>query len=323
MLPSPSDVHVDQVLTNFSIAYLQSTDEFVAGKVFPTITVNKQSDKYAKFKKGFAMKDAMQKRAPGTESSGGGWEYETDTYFCDVYAHHKDIDNQTKANADSWASLDKATSEYLTRIKLIRREKDFVNKYFKTGVWTLDLDGVTSGEDNTTTVRKWSDPTSTPIEDVRKLRRRAHLASTVRPNTMTLGRAVYDTLVDHPDILSRIKTTSADKPAQVNRMILAALFEVDEILIMDAIEDTAEEGQTASFAYIGGDHCLLSYRPPTPTLMSMMSGATIEWKGDNLFTPGISSWWEQKIKSWRYEIEDAWVQKLIAADAGAFIESVI
>lgn len=322
--PSPSDVHVDEVLTGFSIAYLQSTDEFIAGKVFPTIKVKKQSDKIAKFKKGSFQKDQMQKRAPGTKSSGGGWEYEFDTYFCDVYAHHKLIDNQTRANADSWASLDKATSEWLTRIKLIRREKDFVANYFTGGIWTLDLDGVASGEDNVATLRRWNDPASTPVEDVRKLKRRVHLASTVRPNTMTLGREVYDVLVDHPDILSRIKTTSADQPAQVTKRILAALFEVDEILIMDAIEDIAEEGQTPSMAYIGGNHMLLSYRPKgDPTLMSIMSGATLEWVGDNAFTPGIASWWDRDTKSDKYEIEDAWDQKIMALDAAAFVADII
>ncbi len=323
--PKPSDVHVDEVLTNFSIAYAQDTDEFVAEKVMPKIPVNKQSDQFAKIPKGAFQKDQMQKRAPGTESSGGGWKYEFDNYFCSIYAHHTDISNQTKANADTWASLDRATSEFLTRIKYIRREKDFVFNHFKGGVWGVDLDGVASGADGTTTLLRWSDPASTPVEDMKKLKRRVHLQSTVRPNTMTIGREVFDVLTDHVDILSRIKTTGANEPAKVTKQMLAALFEVDEVLVMDAIEDVAEEGQTASMAYIGGNHLLLTYKPKNGVtgLMTMVSGATFEWKGDNLFTPGVSSWWEQKIKSWRYEIEDAWVQKVVCADAGAFVDTII
>lgn len=323
--PKPSDVHVDEVLTNFSVAYAQDTEEFIAEKVMPKIPVNKQSDQYAKIPKGAFQKDQMKIRAPGTESSGGGWKYEFDNYFCPVRAHHVDISNQTKANADTWASLDQATSEFLTRIKLIRREKDFVANHFTGGVWGVDLDGVASGADGSTTLLRWDDPASTPVEDVDMLKRRVHLQSTVRPNCGTMGREVFDVLKNHPDILSRIKTTNANEPAKVTKQALAALFELDELNVMDAIEDVAEEGQTASMAYIGGNNLLLTYKPKRGVtgLMTMVSGATFEWKGDNLFTPGVSNWWIQNIKSWRYEIEDAWVQKVVCADAGAFVDTIV
>ncbi len=325
-MPHPQDVHVDQVLTNFGISYKQDTDEFVAEKVMPSMPVKKQSDKFSKIPKGTFNKDLMKKRADATESSGSSWKYEYDNYFCEVYAHHSDLSKRTKANADSFVMLEKTKSERLERIKLIRREKDFVASFFKTGVWGVDLDGVASGEDNVATVRKWSDPSATPVADLKLNKRRVHQLSLHRPNVMTLGREVFDVLTEHPDITSRIKTTGANEPAKVNKAMLAALFEVDELHIMDAIEDTAEEGQTPSHAYIGGQHALISYKPKVISLEdTVVSGLTMEWRGDNgeTFEAGISSWWMQEIKSWRYEIEDAWVQKVVCADSAAFIENLI
>ncbi len=44
--PTASDVHVDAVLTNLSVAYIQEQDAYIATKVFPVIPVDKKSDKY-------------------------------------------------------------------------------------------------------------------------------------------------------------------------------------------------------------------------------------------------------------------------------------
>lgn len=325
--PTVSAVHVDQVLSAFSLAYMQSDLEFVATKVFPIISVQKQSDKYATFQKGDFNRDAMQKRAPGTESSGGGWKVDTNnTYFCDVYAHHKDIDDQTRANADSWANLDKATSEWLARLSLIRKEKDFVATYMQTGVWTTDWAGVAAAP-GANQVLRWDDQASQPIEDVRNLKRNVQLAGLVRPNICAMGRKVFDKLLDHNDMIDRLKGgQTPGGPAMASRQRLAELFEVEELHVMDAIENIAEEGQTASFSFIGGNDFLLTYKPKTLSTMSMVSGATFVWNGyaDGWQGgQGISNFRMQHLKSDRYEIEGAWDQKKVCGDAGGFIKDVV
>ena len=39
------DVHIDGPLSNISTAYMQEQTDFVAGRVFPVVPVEKQSDK--------------------------------------------------------------------------------------------------------------------------------------------------------------------------------------------------------------------------------------------------------------------------------------
>jgi hypothetical protein len=41
-----SQVHIDQPLTNLTVAYLQSQDNFIADKVFPNVPVDKKTNKY-------------------------------------------------------------------------------------------------------------------------------------------------------------------------------------------------------------------------------------------------------------------------------------
>ena len=42
--PTQTDVHVDAILTNISVAYMQSQSAYVANTIFPTVPVSKQSD---------------------------------------------------------------------------------------------------------------------------------------------------------------------------------------------------------------------------------------------------------------------------------------
>ena len=71
--PTARDIHVNAPLTNISIAFLQTADTFVASKVFPMVGVSKQSDRYYTYERGDFNRDEMEKRAPGTESAGGGY----------------------------------------------------------------------------------------------------------------------------------------------------------------------------------------------------------------------------------------------------------
>ena len=49
--PSVNNVHIDAILTNISVAYLQNTNNFIADKVFPVVPVDKKSNIYFKYTK--------------------------------------------------------------------------------------------------------------------------------------------------------------------------------------------------------------------------------------------------------------------------------
>ena len=61
--PNVNNVHIDAILTNISVAYLQNTANFIADKVFPVIPVDKKSDLYFKYTKEDWFRDEAQRRA--------------------------------------------------------------------------------------------------------------------------------------------------------------------------------------------------------------------------------------------------------------------
>jgi hypothetical protein len=327
MTPTQGDVHVNGPLTNISIAYLQRAANFVASRIFPNVPVSKQSDRYYTYNRGDFNRDEMQLRAPGTRSASGGYTIDsTPTYYAPVYAFNKPIDDQVRSNADSPLNLDREATEYVSLKALIKREKLWVASYFTTGIWTNDTDGVNSSP-GTSEFLQWDDALSTPIEDIRGAKRTVLESTGFEPNVLTLGRPVYDALLDHPDIIDRIKYGQTQGGAAIaNRQTLAALFEVDRVEVMNAIENTANEGATNVHAFIGGKKALLCYAAPNPGLMTPSAGYTFAWTGHlGAGAEGnrIRTYRDEPIKSDIVEIEMAFDQKLIAADLGYFFDTIV
>lgn len=327
MKPTPSDVHVNQPLGNISIAFMQDASNFVADRVFPNIPVLKQSDRYYTYDRGEFNRDEMEVRAPGTESKGGGYTVDnTPTYYCHVYAFHKDIPDELRANEDSVLNSDRDSTLYVTNKALIKREKLFVTNFFSTSLWGLDVAGVSSSP-GANQVLQWNDANSTPIEDIRYYKTYILQLTGFEPNTLVMGQQVYDKLIDHPDIVDRVKYgQTPGKPAQIDLSDLENLFKIPNILVMKSIENTAKEGQTNSHSFIGGKKALLCYSAPQPGLMIPTAGYTFSWTGlmgSSAMGSRIKKFRMEHLNSDRVEIEMSFAQKLISAELGVFFTTIV
>ena len=61
-----------------------------------------------------------------------------------------------------------------------------------------------------------------------------------------LGKIVFDRLIDHPEFIDRIKYNFAQGVAAVaNEKIMAQLWGLDEVLVMEAIYNSAQPAQRA------------------------------------------------------------------------------
>lgn len=315
--PTRSSVHIDQPLTNISIAYRQDANNFIADQVFPRVPVSKQSDKYFTYDIGDFYRTDAQKRAPGTESAGSGWRMSTDSYFCDVWAVHKDVDDQTRANADTGINLDKDASDFCMLDILIRKEVDWVTHFFSTSLWT----GSTTATD-ITPGNLWDTVAGTPIDDIAEQSDSIAKKTGYKPNTLVLGPEVFKELKEHPDILDRIKYTQT---GVVTRDILAGLFEVDRVLVPYAVRNTAAEEATDSYSFIYGKHALLCYVAPNPGLMTPSAGYSFVWSGlgNNAYGQAVSKFRMDHLKADRVELEAAFDHKQVGANLGVFFSSAV
>lgn len=325
--PTVSDVHVNAPLTNISVAYMQTEAAFIADKVFPVIPVSKQSDLYFTYDRGTFNTDDMRERAPGTEAEGGGYTMDANAnYYSRQYSFKHDIPDPVRANSDVPHNPDVAATNFVSRKGLIRRERLFASNYFSTGLWTYGKTGQAAAD--ATHVKFWDDSTSTPIQDVRIGKQIVLQSTGFMPNTLVLGRQVYDILCDHPSFIDRVKYGQSGQgaPARITKAAMAALFEVDNVYVMDAIYNTAKKGQTAVHAFIGGKHALLCYVAAAPGIMEPSAGYIFSWTGmfgNSSLGTRIRQYRVEPIQSDRVEIDMCMDLKLVGADLGYFFTSVI
>lgn len=332
---TPSQVHIDAPLTNLTLAYLQSADNFIADKVFPIVDVDKQSDKYYIYdRENFNRSGQRKQLAPRTRPERIGMSLSNDNYFADVFGLATDFDEQTLANEDAALETRAMGAQMLIHNMLIDREKDFVTNFFSDGIWGTNWDGVANADNDTAAeVTNWDDYTnSTPIVDVRRLARTVQLKSGgFKPNTMVVTKAVRDVLVDHPDVLARLNGgATVSNTALVTDAKLAEIFEVERFFVMEAIENTAAEGATESNSFIGGNDVLLCYTPSSAGLRSPAAGLTFAWNslpgvsnlgvtvesftGDFLRVEGIAE---------EIHVKMSYDMKIVGSDLGGFINSVL
>lgn len=311
------NLHVDSALTNISTAYIQSEDAFIANRVFGELGVDKRSNVFWKYPKGYWTRGGAKLRAPHTQSAGNDFDRVLDNYFCKVWAFHKDIAEQDREAADSMLQLDRDAVEFVTRNLLIAREKQFAETFLKAGVW-----GTTN-----TTVTSWSDyAASKPLQNVLEAKNHVLVNTGIKPNVMVVGAEVHTNLMLHPDLTSRM-SDSTDRIAQ--RAIIANYFQVEDYFVSEAIHNVAPEeaGQDAfEGAFVMGQHALLAYRPPRPSLMTPTSALVFKW---NAFSGAGKA--GARIKRFdidvqadeRVEGEMAHDMKLVGADLGYLFADIL
>ena len=320
---TPSQVHLDVPLTNLTIAYAQEMTNFVADKVFGTISVDKQSNKFYKYDREGLRHGDVKLLAPRTEVNRVGMALSNDNYFAEVRGIGMDFDEQELANEDTMLEFRSQGANVLMEKVLIDREVRWADTFFKAGVWGTE----------TTPSNLWSDYTnSTPIVDVTNARRQMQLKSGgYKPNCMVVGKEVRDILVNHPDILARLNGgATVANTALITDAKLAEIFEVEQFLVMEAVYNDAKEGLTDNIGFIGGKHAMLAYKPSSMGLKTPASGAIFTWDA----IPGVGglgitveSFSDDALKRQQVaemiQVKCADDMKVIGADLGYFFDSVV
>ena len=332
-LLTPSSVHIDAPLTNLTLAYAQSQDAFVAGKVFPIVGVDKQSDKYYIYSRQEMNRTGdVKKLAPRTEVERIGMSVSNDNYFADVYGLGMDFDEQTLANEDASLDIRAAGAQTLTMRMLVHREEQFVTNFFSDNIWTSKYTGVASTP-STNEVIQWSDFTgSDPIINVTDAATTMQLKSGgFRPDTMVVGRQVHDALINHPDILGRLNGgATVDNTALVTKAKLAEIFEVENYYVMDSVKNIAAEGAAESNQFIGGKSALLTYTPSTAGLMTPAAGLTFAWNsvpGVNNLGITVESFSDDALKRQQIaemiQVKMSYDMKVTAPELGFFFKTIV
>ena len=275
----------NRYLTNMSMAYFADASDYVATKIFPICPVDLSTGYYYVFNKGDLARDNVQRKPKFGKVPPAQMGHTDKSYKCEVDQIITGIDqigalNYQRANVPPSIDPRRTKNRYITDQQLLHLDLKFADGYFKSGVWANEFEGIVSGTaPGGSQFIKFSDANSDPISFFDARVRQIRLEGRRRPNKLTLGYDTFNALKEHPDLLERVKYTgSTANPAKVNESVLAELFGVDEVNVLYAAYNAAEEGQPDDMRFIcEPDGALLSYTTPYPALDEPSAGYTFVW----------------------------------------------
>jgi len=311
-LPTINDVQaVEPILTNMLIGYKQADDRFVAGRVFPSVPVDKDSGTYYIVTKKYFFLDELKNRAPGGEFARVDYGTSTDTYKTVQWAADNAIPDEVRANSQVPMDLEQLAVQLLAQRSMIRKEVQWAADFMTTSVW---------GTDDTSST-DWDDTAAgDPVGDVLTASRTVSNNTGIDPNTMLMGYIVHQAIVNHPDILDRLKYTQAATMSTIEAA-LAAIFGKTNYWVGKATYSNTNESATFSATAIIDDDCLVCHVDPSAGLFGATAGKTFTW------APGggegsLYSHYDNDRHAGVIQHKEQWDQKVTATDLGYFFSGI-
>ena len=268
--------HVDRLLTNYSVTYMQDATNFIANAASTQIPVNNQSDLYAIYDKGYFFRDEMEARPLGGRPTQMGYKISQGTYNATEFALEHTVDDRQRANTDAPISLDQNATRILTNKAMINRDRKWATSFFKSGVWGTDLAGVSSSP-SAGEFLQFNDGNSEPLQIIDAEKDKIAQASGMEPNTIVLGSKVKRFLRTHPDLLDLIKYTQGGVAEEA---VMASLFGVERVVTPKSVYNSADEGATDAMSFIVPETGMwMGYVERNPSLDSPTAIASFNWTG--------------------------------------------
>lgn len=269
--PDSRSLIVAGPLQNVSIQYRNQS--YIGERVFPLIDRVGTKAKIARYLKGAWFRDEADVRAPNTRAKRGGYPVDYIDIATTEYAFAKEVSDEDRRDAKEQNSPplqpDIDALEF-TADKIDLKKESLVANLILTGTWS----GV-AGEDAD---GKWAAGSgNTFLADVRARIETIRSNTGLVPNVLEIDHGTYTSLKNEDTIRDYIKYTQI---GVYTKELLASLLDLDEILVGEAIKNTAKETKagtafTASNVWeknAGKGSAFLYYRPKSPGLKTPSAG---------------------------------------------------
>lgn len=280
-------------LANVSIQY--KNRRYIADRVFPIIENVAPDAKIARYLKGAWFRDEAEIRAPGTRAARGGYPIDYLDISAKEYAFAKEVtdeDRQAVRVAGGPPLKPEIDAVEFTADKIDLKKERRTASLVTAGTWS----GVAGEDAGGLWAAGWS---NTFIADVEARISTIQSNTGFRPNVLMMTPNTLTGVKAESTVLSRIQYTQL---GVLTANLIASMFELDEVLIADAIYSTALEtkaGTDFSAQYVweknaGKGSAFLFYRPPGPGLKTPSAGYQARvWYEEGTQARRTTTWREQ------------------------------
>lgn len=328
MSPLQNETYVDQLSSNILVANMQPDSVFVHDRVFATVNVPLPTGLYFSMPDDAWFRSGAQETGPDAEAPTVEYHVNPDNrYQCKVVRVKVNLSAETISTYQAPLDPQRDASRLLARNIKIKKELDFNRQYFQPGVWTgfRGAANVVQDFDCSQAYSKgqWNLASSDPILDIQYCQDFMMSRTGYKPNVLLLSKDVWSALKNHPTIIERFKYTQA---GILTTQLIAAALDVDEIVVAEAVLNSAQEGQAKVMGFMSKNCALLCYRTKSPAILEPSAAYQFAWTGypgANGLTGVVTQYWKPEIRSTVMEACSSYDFKVVSSDFGVFLSNVL
>lgn len=314
-------IHYDKLLSKYAADYKSQTTKLIYNEIMASVPVEKQTDLYTVFESTGKFDIANDERGPGTAANFiDNLKVTAQTYFAkEKSLRGKVRDQDVNAAAPILMEQRRKTNNLMDSL-LLNLEKRVADLVFDPANFTSHTSVVAD---------KWDlndYMTNDPRIDVEPAIRLVSQTSGIRPNILVINEEVADGIMRSPFVTSVMPD---DDFRIATQKTLAAFFKIAEVIVGEAVLNTANESQTKSLDTIWGKNCLLAYRNPSSGLDDPSFAKTFKWTGggqrrsQNRGLVGVRVYPNDELKEDYVEVDMNYDNKITFLDSSFLLSAVI
>lgn len=305
----------DRVLTQISQDYKNAAETFLAEKIFPILNVDKKTGVYFEYGKESLRKPVSTLRTGHAKTP--IFEYSTIKRSYGPLSEH---DLKIGITRDEYQMYDDPLSpetdavNNLNQAMMIEKEINLSAVLSNTSVITqnVNLGPVPTSQ--------WNDySNSNPFNDIQTGITQMVTNGLTAPNSIFMGYQVWAQLVNHPDLLDRVKWSAK---GVMTTDLLASLFStagIKNVWVGQAVYNSSAEGLAATNGFAWGKNFWLAYVTDTPGLRTLNGGYTLTVANGKY----VDRWDDQDGKVSWIRNNDYYEQKVVGAEAFYLIQNAV
>ncbi len=269
----------------------QSQRSFIGLQALPVFNVDEQSADYPVIPLEAMLKLPETRRAARGAYNRGDYEFETGTYNCEEHGWEEPVDDVEARLYRRFFDAEEVAVMRAMDVILRNQEKRIADMLLNESNFSVN-----------DVSNEWDDASNaTPRDDVKSGMNSVHSSTGLWPNALIISKSIFDNVMQSDQVTNNINYTRPIlyEPMNVQRQLLAQFFGIDQILVGDAIYDSADKGQSFSSSSIWGtEHGLLArIATNAQNLREPCLGRTFLWTTDSPSNVVVEEYREEQIRS--------------------------
>tara|TARA_R110000868_G_scaffold360212_2_gene622244 strand:+ start:118 stop:1098 length:981 start_codon:yes stop_codon:yes gene_type:complete len=294
---------------------------FVASRVLTVVDVGLAADNPGKIPLEQLLFNGDTKRASGSGYNRGSWKFERFTYSTEENGWEEPLDDRDVKRYQGLLQAEQIATARAFSVVQRNAEQRVANAVFNTSTWT--------GSSLTTAItNEWDDTVNAvPITDVEAAVAKVYDGSALWANALVINRKVFRNLRNCAQIIDRIAASGAGdkvKASDINEKMLAAVFDLDYVIVAGNSKNTANEGATPVVSQIWSNEYAMVCRVATSSDMREPSiGRTFHWSQDGSSIGGtVETYREEQSRSDIYRVRHDTDEVIMYAQAGHLLSNI-